>query len=191
MNTANWTIEKLYQLIANHQLTGVMFHTEASQYLRFLGLKNLAELQHNQALDEWQDLECTEDTYLQRHGLMLVPAAENYDKLTPAEALSTKVQTVGREFKRKTLSHFIERWTDWENETEVLYSTAVKWCIENGCADMLHFKKLLCDVCKEKARLICLRDKMSLSDWDLVASENLVYDLSTDESKTVENHRAV
>lgn len=189
MNTANWTIAGLYQLIANHQLTGVMFHTEVSRYLKFLGLKNLADLQHNQALDEWQDLECTEDMYLQQHGLMLIPNAENYDKLTPAEALSTKVRTVGNEFKRKTLLHSMERWHDWENETEVLYSTAVKWCIENGYADMLHFKKLLCDVCKEKARLTCLRDKMSLSDWDLVASENLVYNLSTDENKNVENHR--
>ena len=179
MEMKDWTIEKLYQLIANRQLAGVMLHEQAAQYLRFLGLRCIGNLQYNQHREEANGLYETLDYYLTHHKAMLQPKADVYPKVMPTEALSTPAMSVGFEFKRKALANFMDTWLKWEDETATLYMQAFKWCIETGHPDYLYFNQLVKGVGHEQEKLYKLYQKMQCSNWSLVDSEGFAYKLST------------
>ena len=53
----DWTVSKVYQAALNHQLAGVMFHSDSHSYLRYLGLPNIAKLHCCQKQEELEIME--------------------------------------------------------------------------------------------------------------------------------------
>lgn len=173
METKDWTLTKVYHQALSHELAGVMFHKDACRYMAFLGLSKMMALQEHQYKEESNSLQDTEQTFLQRHDMLIEAEykVDDQEELIPREARVTKSSTVGIEFKRKTLASFLDKWYEWETRTEKLYAIITAWCIENQCADYAYFQKLLEKVCVEKTMVYCMKREMSLAGWALAECE--------------------
>ena len=174
METAGWTTEKLFSQVLARQKAGVAFHNEASLFMDYLGLTNMAELQSKRFTEEARELECIQRYHLQEYGLMLRPDSSETVELIPAEAYKTNRSNVGMEYKKKSLARFMELWDKWEKGTAELYSAAVSWCISKQIPDCEFFRKCLAGVQEERHMLRRLMCQMDLTGYSPAECDKLV-----------------
>lgn len=161
---------EMYRKAASHQLRGVMFHHEAYLFFKFLGLYEFAEVQHKRYAEESETLENIVCQCLCCHD-MLIKLDHEDSEVIPSEVYSTKASSVGNEYKRKALSKFMQKWRDWEHDTE-------QFCIElaDGCKgslDSCFFADIAKEVSCEIAYLHNLERLFELAGYELVQVENL------------------
>lgn len=159
-----------YRKAANHQLRGVMFHHEAYLFFEFLGLFEFAGIQHERYVEECETLEHIISQCLCRHDMLIKPKHEDSEVIS-SEAYSTKASCVGNEYKRKALSKFMQKWKDWEHDTEKFYLELADVC--KGSPDSFFFGDLAKGVNCEIAYLHNLDRLFELAGWELVQVENL------------------
>lgn len=174
IDTMKWTLQSVYQSALNHQLEGVMFHHDAYRFLKYLGMAEMATLQHKRYKEEQVTLDTIIETFLSRHDMLLEPKQTEYKSIIPAEVYTTKAGSVGNEYKRKTLSGFMATWSNWEDKTEKLYQAIVGWCVENQQADAHFFSKMVMGVCAERQMIHCLNSCMAISNYDVADAEKIV-----------------
>lgn len=159
-----------YRKAANHQLKGDMFHHEAYLFFKFLGLHEFAKVQHRRYAEESKTLEDIISQCLCRHDMLIEPGHEDID-VVPNEVYSTKASSVGNEYKRKALSRFMQKWKDWEHDTEKFYMELADSC--KGSPDSFFFADITREVSHEIAYLHNLERIFELSGYELVQVENL------------------
>lgn len=168
IDTKNWTVDKIYQEVGNRQLAGAMFHSDAVMLMSYLGLKNLSKIQQKRRKQELDTLQTICLQYLNEHGCLLKLQNTERIAVISTEEYRTPAEKVGNEYKRKALAGFMEKWGNWEQETALLLMAAVSWCVDNCVPDMLFFKELLSDVCSEKTLLHDEKQRMELSNYDIL-----------------------
>lgn len=173
IDTQDWTLAKIYQLVANKQINGVMLHFDAMIYFEFLGLCKFAEIQNKRYNEESKSLRSTIQTYSNRHGMLLVPAPSAHASIIPKGADETKSNTISIDFKRHALADFVEKWCGWEKETEEFFNAAASWCVKNQCADAYYFSDLARAVGDERCMLSRIDARMSISNYSLADAERI------------------
>lgn len=161
---------EMYRKAASHQLKGTMFHYEAYLFFEFLGLCEFAEVQHRRYIEESKTLDSIVLQCLCRHDTLIKLEHEDSDVI-PSEAYSTKASSVGNEYKRKALSKFMQKWQEWERDTEAFYAELASSCKESS--DSFFFADIAKEVSHEIAYLHNLERLFQLAGYELVQAENL------------------
>lgn len=159
-----------YRKAAKHQLKGVMFHHEAYLLFKFLGLYEFAGIQHKRYTEESRTLESIVCQCLCRHDTLIKPEHED-SEVIPSEVYSTKASSVGNEYKRKAIVKFMQKWKDWEYDTEKFYMELAEGCKDSP--DSFFFADIAREVSHEIAYLHNLERLFELSGYELVQVENL------------------
>ena len=170
----DWTVSKVYQTALNHQLAGVMFHSDSHSYLQYLGLPNLAKLHCCQKQEELETMDKTVNSYLIHHNMLGQADNSKVIKIVPAEVYATSADKVSADFKRKAVNKVLETWLEWEAQTAELYTAIACWLMNQHKADYLHFQKLLKDVCREYKKAKCIYSHAELAGWDVADIESFV-----------------
>lgn len=157
----------------NHQLAGVMFHSDARLYMDFMGLSNMGACQQEHTNHELCNMQKTMSHYLYRHGYMLSADNSEQQELISAEAYATPKDNVTNDYRRKMLMKFMDAWDNWEKETEELYAAAIAWCTEMQKSDVLYFNKMLADVCDEREQICSMKKRMNIASYNLVDCEEI------------------
>ena len=178
IDSKDWTVSKVYQTALNHQLAGVMFHSDSHNYLRYLGLPNLAKLHCHQKQEELETIDKTVSSYLVHHNMLGKADNSKVIKIVPPDVYATASDKVSADFKRKAVSKVLETWLEWEAQTAELYTAITCWLMGQHKADYLHFQKLLKDVCHEHEKAKCIYSHAELIGWDVVGIESFVCTLS-------------
>lgn len=174
----DWTVSKVYRAALNHQLAGVMFHSDSHSYLQYLGLPNLAKLHCRQKQEELENMDKTVNSYLVHHNMLGQADNSKVIKIVPAEVYATSADKVSADFKRKAVNKILETWLEWEAQTTELYTAIACWLMNQHKADYLHFQKLLKDVCREYKKAKCIYSHAELVGWDVADIESFVCTLS-------------
>ena len=178
IDTKDWTVSKVYQTALNHQLAGVMFHSDSHSYLRYLGLPNLAKLHCYQKQEELENMDKTVNSYLTHHNMLMQADNSKVIKIVPADVYTTSADKVGTDFKRKAVNKILETWLEWEAQTAELYTAITCWLMNQHKADYLHFQKLLKDVCHEHEKAKCIYSHAELVGWDAADIESFACTVS-------------
>ena len=178
IDTKDWTVSKVYQTALNHQLAGVMFHSDSHAYLQYLGLPDLAKLHCHQKREELEIMDKTVNSYLVHHNMLGQADNSEVIKIVPAEVHATSADKVGTDFKRKAVNKILETWLEWEAQTAELYTAIACWLMNRHKADYLHFQKLLKDVCHEHEKAKCIYSHAELVGWDVADIESFVCTVS-------------
>ena len=174
----DWTVSKVYQAALNHQLAGVMFHSDSHSYLQYLGLPNLAKLHCRQKQEELEIMDKTVNSHLTHHNMLMQADNSKVIKIVPVEVYTTSADKVGTDFKRKTVNKILETWLEWEAQTAELYTAITCWLMNQHKADYLHFQKLLKDVCHEHEKAKLIYSHAELVGWDVASIESFVCTVS-------------
>ena len=174
----DWTVSKVYQAALNHQLAGVMFHSDSHSYLQYLRLPNLAKLHCRQKQEELEIMDKTVNSYLVHHNMLVQADNSKVIKIVPAEVYATSADKVSADFKRKAVNKILETWLEWEAQTAELYTAIACWLMNQHKADYLHFQKLLKDVCHEHEKAKCIYSHAELAGWDVTDIESFVCTVS-------------
>ena len=174
IDSKDWTVSKVYQTALNHQLAGVMFHSDSHNYLQYLGLPNLAKLHCRQKQEELEIMDKTVNSYLVHHNMLVQADNSKVIKIVPPDVYATSADKVGTDFKRKATNKILETWLEWEAQTAELYTVIVCWLMNQHKADYLHFQKLLKDVCREYKKAKCIYSHAELVGWDVADSGSFV-----------------
>lgn len=174
----DWTVSKVYRAALNHQLAGVMFHSDSHSYLQYLGLPNLAKLHCRQKQEELENMDKTVNSYLVHHNMLGQADNSKVIKIVPAEVYATSADKVSADFKRKAVNKILETWLEWEAQTPELYTAIACWLMNQHKVDYLHFQKLLKDVCREYKKAKCIYSHAELVGWDVADIESFVRTLS-------------
>ena len=178
IDSKDWTVSKVYQTALNHQLAGVMFHSDSHSYLQYLGLHNLAKLHCHQKREELEIMDKTVNSYLVHHNMLGQADNSKVIKIVPPDAYTTSADKVGTDFKRKAVNRILETWLEWEAQTAELYTAITCWLMAQHKADYLHFQKLLKDVCHEYKKAKCVYSHAELVGWNAADIESFVCTLS-------------
>lgn len=178
IETKDWTVSKVYQAALNHQLAGVMFHSDSHSYLQYLGLPNLAKLHCHQKQEELETMDKTVNSYLVHHNMLAQADNSKVIKIVPPDVYVTPADKVSADFKRKAVNKILETWLEWEAQTAELYTAIACWLMAQHKADYLHFQKLLKDVCHEYKKAKCIYSHAELIGWDVADIESFVCTLS-------------
>ena len=178
IDSKDWTVSKAYQTTLNHQLAGVMFHSDSHSYLQYLRLPNLAKLHCRQKHEELEAMDRTVNSYFIHHNMLMQADNSKVIKIVPAEVYATSADKVGADFKRKAVNKILETWLEWEAQTAELYTAITCWLMNQHKADYLHFQKLLKDVCREYKKAKCIYSHAELVGWDVAGIESFVCTLS-------------
>ena len=174
IDTKDWTVSKVYQTALNHQLAGVMFHSDSHSYLQYLGLPNLAKLHCHQKQEELKTMDKTVNSYLVHHNMLMQAENSKVIKIVPVEVYTTSADKVGTDFKRKAVNKILETWLEWEAQTAELYTAIVCWLMTQHKADYLHFQKQLKDVCHEHEKAKFIYSHAELVSWNVADIESFV-----------------
>lgn len=174
IDTKDWTVSKVYQTALNHQLAGVMFHSDSHAYLQYLGLPDLAKLHCHQKREELEIMDKTVNSYLVHHNMLGQADNSEVIKIVPAEVHATSADKVGTDFKRKAVNKILETWLEWEAQTAELYTAITCWLMNQHKADYLHFQKLLKDVCREHEKAKLIYSHAELVGWNVADIESFV-----------------
>ena len=150
-------MSKVYQTALNHQLAGVMFHSDSHAYLQYLGLPDLAKLHCHQKREELEIMDKTVNSYLVHHNMLGQADNSEVIKIVPAEVHATSADKVGTDFKRKAVNKILETWLMNQHK-----------------ADYLHFQKLLKDVCREHEKAKLIYSHAELVGWNVADIESFV-----------------
>ena len=161
---------EMYRKAASHQLKGAMFHHEAYLFFEFLGLFEFAGIQHRRYAEESETLEYIISQCLCRHDMLIKPEHGDSEVIS-SEVYSTKASSVGNEYKRKALSKFMQKWKDWEHDTEKFYIELADSC--KGSPDSCFFADIAKEVSREIAYLHNLERLFELAGYELLQVENL------------------
>ena len=167
-------MSKVYQTALNHQLAGVMFHSDSHAYLQYLGLPDLAKLHWHQKREELEIMDKTVNSYLVHHNMLGQADNSEVIKIVPAEVHATSADKVGTDFKRKAVNKILETWLEWEAQTAELYTAITCWLMNQHKADYLHFQKLLKDVCREHEKAKLIYSHAELVGWNVADIESFV-----------------
>lgn len=178
IDTKDWTVSKVYQTALNHQLAGVMFHSDSHAYLQYLGLPNLAKLHCYQKQEELENMDKTVNSYLTHHNMLMQADNSKVIKIVPPDVYATVSDKVSADFKRKAVNKILETWLEWEAQTAELYTAITCWLMNQHKADYLHFQKLLKDVCHEYKKAKCIYSHAELVGWDVADIESFVCTVS-------------
>lgn len=178
IETKDWTVSKVYQAALNHQLAGVMFHSDSHSYLQYLGLPNLAKLHCHQKQEELETMDKTVNSYLVHHNMLAQADNSKVIKIVPPDVYVTPADKVSADFKRKAVNKILETWLEWEAQTAELYTAIACWLMGQNKADYLPFQKLLKDVCHEYKKAKCIYSHAELIGWDVADIESFVCTLS-------------
>lgn len=178
IDSKDWTVSKVYQAALNHQLAGVMLHSDSHSYLQYLGLHNLAKLHCCQKQEELEIMDKTVNSYLVHHNMLGQADNSKVIKIVPPDVYATSADKVGTDFKRKAVNKVLETWLEWEAQTAELYTAIACWLMGRNKADYLHFQKLLKDVCHEYKKAKCIYSHAELVGWDVADIESFVCTLS-------------
>ena len=178
IDSKDWTVSKVYQTALNHQLAGVTFHSDSHNYLRYLGLPNLAKLHCHQKQEELEIMDKTVNSYLVHHDMLGQADNSKVIKIVPAEVYATSADKVSADFKRKAVNKVLETWLEWAAQTAELYTAITCWLMNQHKADCLHFQKLAKDVCHEYRKAKCIYSHAELVGWDVADIESFVCTLS-------------
>lgn len=178
IDSKDWTVSKVYQAALNHQLAGVMFHSDSHNYLRYLGLPKLAKLHCRQKQEELETMDKTVNSYLVHHNMLGQADNSKVIKIVPPDVYATASDKVSADFKRKAVNKILETWLEWEAQTAELYTTITCWLMNQHKADYLHFQKLLKGVCHEYKKAKCIYSHAELVGWNVADIESFVCTLS-------------
>lgn len=162
------TIKEIYEKIIEHQISGIMFHEQASKMLDFLGFRGLKRWQEYRYFAESAEMRSINRYVINHHSMMVSEGKPKDPELIPMSWYAYKREEVDNRTKQSALKDFFSRLKEWETETKHLYCDMYKEaCAENNIADAIKIKELVEGVDKELKHI----DKMHLEyktvDFDL------------------------
>lgn len=136
--------ELVAQEILNHQLNGIMLHSDMLDLFTFLDLNKLACIQERQLIEEIKTHIRTKRTVFNNTGKLLHAKPDTRQDLS--------VPTIETQEEKLSLAkQAIQKWRTWEYQTLTVYINACEK--ESEC-------KLWCELKRTVEKEICNIDKM-------------------------------
>lgn len=146
------TTDEVFQKLADHMFTGIVFHKQLSEYFCFLGFEGYSACQKSHFYEELDGYLKLVHYYMARHHKLLQTNHVESQGLIPQTWYGHSQVEVKNSTKQNAIKSGYESWIKWERETEQLYFSSYKDLFDAGSYDDAHFvKTYLCDVSNEIA----------------------------------------
>lgn len=158
--------------IVQHMMEGVVFHSQLSQYYRFLNLCCYADFHAHQAEEEFATLVKFQKWYIDSHQMLIAQTQPTIEDIIPQDWYAHIKSDVDKNTLRESVKNGHIRWVNWEAETKKLYEDQIK--ASDIEIDKIQLRKLLKEVQKEwvkaKQKYISLKN----CDYDIseIIAEN-------------------
>jgi hypothetical protein len=132
----------IFEKIINHQIEGLMIHSQMADYYDFLGLHGFKRQHEYHYLEESCNMRGVSRYFINHFGKLLYP-----EKVENPEIIPEAWENFSRIAKQNAVKLLVAEWVDWERETKTLMQKAYLQLEDNGeVAAMLKIKELIEDV---------------------------------------------
>ena len=141
--------------IINHNIEGIMFHSDLTNVFNFLGLKGFKREHLYRTFEEFINLKSLENYTINHIGY--IPS--DLESKRPAEIISAPWYNASRfqvndNDRKVKLKEIYTKWRDWENETKIMLQGKYQELLELGAvASSCKVKELIIAVDHELAEL--------------------------------------
>lgn len=160
--------KKIFEMLADHMLQGIMTHEQLMNCYLFLGLKGYAKCHEYHYLEETKGLIELTEFYSDTHRGILRNTAVTIPDIIPQSWFDTAIENVDFGLRKKAVIAAFDQWIDWETNTKVLYETAYDSLLSQkdiASAEFLSF--YVKDVNEELAYAMNERISKSAMDFDM------------------------
>lgn len=152
--------------IVQHMMKGVVFHSQLSQYYRFLNLCCYADFHSHQAQEEFATLAKFQKWYIDSHERLIPQSQPTIESVIPQDWYAHVKQDVDKNTLRESVKNGHIKWVNWEAETKKLYEDQIK--VSETEVDKIQLRKLLKEVQKEWAEAKQKYISLKNSQFDLL-----------------------
>ena len=138
---------EIFSEIYNHQIQGIMFHTELASLFDFMGLRGYKRQHEYQAFCEFAEARSVSRYAINHLNKMIGEPHGQPKAVTPQSWKNATRFDVGESDRKQYIREAFKRWKEWEVETKELYQRKFKELTEQGhiaCANKVN--ELICDV---------------------------------------------
>ena len=141
---------EIFANISTHQVAGMMFHEQLSNYFDFLGLRGYQKCQEYHYLCETIEHRKTNKYYINNTNYLIhMNDVENPEAL-PTNWFKYNRHEVDNNTRKNAIKDAFQLWRKWELDTKELYETAYKNLIDlNEISLALKVKRLIESVSEE------------------------------------------
>lgn len=120
------TVDEIFRDISKHQLTGVMFHDQMTDYFDFLNLHGYKKMQEYHAQEEMKGFRKIHTYFLNHFNKLVRDSSFENPKAIPEGWYEHKRQDVDVNTKRNAVKDAFNKWAKWESDTKKFYSEMYK-----------------------------------------------------------------
>lgn len=136
------TVEEIFKDISKHQLIGVMFHDQMTDYFDFLNLHGYKKMSEYHAQEEMKSFRKIHSYFLNHYNRLIKESEFNNPNVIPDSWYEHKRQDVDINKKRQAVRDAFAKWAKWEQETKTFYSQKYKELCELN--EIAASQKVLC-----------------------------------------------
>lgn len=163
-------VEECFGKVAKHQLQGMMFHSDMTDYFLFLSLYGYAMVQQYHYTEETNGYFRLRRYYLDTYHKLLCPELSKNDvvQVIPDSWKNFSQTDVSSTEKQKGVISGFDKWIEWESNTKHLYCEIYSSLLEKKeNAGALFIGKYLQDVDEELRQAQKLQRELSGMNYDM------------------------
>lgn len=141
------TVDEVFQEVSKHQLIGVMFHAQMTDYFDFLNLHGYKKMSEYHAVEEMKSYKDIHSYVLNHYNKLIRDSAFENPNVIPEGWYEHVRQDVDINTKRQSVKDAFIKWAEWEKGTKAFYSEMYKeLCNQNEVAAAQRILNLVEDV---------------------------------------------
>lgn len=133
------SVEETFNKISNHQLQGMMFHHDMTDYFQFLSLYGFAAQQRFHYYEESKSHDKLTDYYIKTYHRLLPPMPIEKRETIPSSWMKYKQDDVSSSDRQNGIRNGFQKWIEWEKDTKALYNDSYLSLLDDKEADAAIF----------------------------------------------------
>ena len=144
------TTDKIFSLIAQHMVEGLMVHSQLADFYGFLSLKGYQKCHEYHYFCENKNYRDLCNYYMKHYNKLIKDQPFKNPDVISKDWYDYDRTQVEDEVRKSSIKYGMEKWISWETETEDLYNEYIKELCDNGeVAAALKIEEYLKDTSKE------------------------------------------
>lgn len=164
------SIEDIFATIMQHQIKGLMIHSQMADYYSFLGLYGYSKCHEYHYYSENVSFRKVNQFYIESYGKLIPELPVENPNIVPSSWFKYNAQEIDNATRKSAVRTGLDSWLEWEESTKSLLEDMYHELEELGDTSALHIvDELLCDVCHELKKVRRYRMQKRLVEYDMGA----------------------